>query len=73
MFLAGQGKFGIDIDEMIEDEEEFDFMQGAHDYKLKFKTGSRDMMDAFMCQRSFTGRLNYGLAKLSSFFRRLRG
>ena len=47
---------------------EFDFMQGAHDYKLKFKTGSRDMMDAFMCQRSFTGRLNYGLAKLSSFF-----
>ena len=52
---------------------EFDFMQGAHDYKLKFKTGSREMMDAFMCQRSFTGWLNYGLAKLSSFFRRLRG
>ena len=46
---------------------EFDFMQGAHDYKLKFKTESRDMMDAFMCQRSFTGRLNYGLAKSPAF------
>ena len=52
---------------------EFDFMQGAHDYKLKFKTGNRDMMDTFVCQRSFAGRLNYGLARLTSFFRRRRG
>ncbi len=49
---------------------EFDLMQGAYDYKLKFKTGSRDMMDAFICQRSFTGRLNYSLARFTSFIRR---
>jgi len=52
---------------------EFDFMQGAHDYKLKFKTGNRDMMDAFVCQRSFAGRLNYGLARITSLFHRRRG
>ncbi|MBC8245291.1 MAG: GNAT family N-acetyltransferase [Verrucomicrobia bacterium] len=43
---------------------EFDFMQGGHDYKQKFCTGSRELMDAFLCQRSFAGRLNYWLSRL---------
>jgi len=43
---------------------EFDFMQGGHDYKLKFCTGSRALMDAFLCQRSFAGRLNHWLSRL---------
>ncbi len=43
---------------------EFDFMQGGHDYKQKFCTGSRALMDAFLCQRSFAGRLNHWLSRL---------
>jgi len=50
----------------------FDFMQGAYKYKLKFKTGSRYMMNVFVCQRSLVGRLNYGLAKITTRIRRRR-
>ena len=49
---------------------EFDFMEGGYDYKLKFCTGTRNLMDVFICQRSFAGRLNYGLAQLTRFLRR---
>ena len=51
---------------------EFDFMQGEYGFKLKFRTGNRHMMNAFMCQRSFAGRLNYGLARLTGFIRSRR-
>lgn len=51
---------------------EFDFMEGGYDYKLKFCTGTRNLMDVFVCQRSFAGRLNYGLARLTRFLRRKR-
>ena len=43
---------------------EFDFMQGGHDYKQKFCTGTRQFMDLFLCQRSLPGHLNYWLSQL---------
>ena len=43
---------------------EFDFMQGGHEYKQKLCTGSRELMDAFICQRSLAGRLNHWLSRL---------
>ncbi len=43
---------------------EFDFMQGGHDYKQKFCTGTRGLMDAFLCQCSFAGRLNHWVSRL---------
>ncbi|MDP6678351.1 MAG: GNAT family N-acetyltransferase [Verrucomicrobiota bacterium] len=49
---------------MREDCAEFDFMQGGHEYKQKFCTGTRGLMDAFLCQRSFAGRLNHWLSRL---------
>ena len=49
---------------------EFDFMQGGHEYKQKFCTGSRELMDAFICQRSIAGRLNHWLSR---FVRRRAG
>ena len=47
----------------------FDFLQGGHEYKQKFCTGSLELMDAFICQRSLDGRLNHWLSRL---IRRLR-
>lgn len=47
----------------------FDFLQGGHEYKQKFCTGSLELMDAFICQRSLDGRLNHWLSRL---VRRLR-
>ena len=49
---------------MIEKCEEFDFMQGGHEYKQKFCTGTRQLMDLFLCQRSLPGHLNYWLSQL---------
>lgn len=49
---------------MIERCEEFDFMQGGHEYKQKFCTGTRQLMDLFLCQRSLPGHLNYWLSQL---------
>jgi len=49
---------------------EFDFMQGGHEYKQKFCTGSRELMDAFICQPSLAGRLNHWLSR---FVRRRAG
>jgi CelD/BcsL family acetyltransferase involved in cellulose biosynthesis len=49
---------------MIESCEEFDFMQGGHEYKQKFCTGTRQLMDLFLCQRSLPGHLNYWLSQL---------
>ena len=43
---------------------EFDFMQGGHEFRKKFCTGSRELMDAFICQRSLAGRLNHWLSRL---------
>ena len=43
---------------------EFDFMQGSHEFRKKFCTGSRELMDAFICQRSLAGRLNRWLSRL---------
>ena len=48
----------------------FDFLQGGHEYKQKLCTGSLELMDAFICQRSLDGRLNHWLSRL---VRRLRG
>jgi len=43
---------------------EFDFMQGGHEYKQKFCSGNRKLMDAFICQRSPAGRLNHWLSRI---------
>jgi len=42
----------------------FDFLQGGHEYKQKFCTGSRELMDAFICQRSLAGHLTHLLSRL---------
>ena len=42
----------------------FDLLQGGHEYKQKFCTGSRELMDAFICQRSLAGHLNHLLSRL---------
>ena len=47
----------------------FDFLQGGHEYKQKFCTGSLELMDAFIYQRSLDGHLNHWLSRL---IRRLR-
>ena len=39
-------------------------MQGGHEFKKIFCTGSRELMDAFICQRSLAGRLNHWLSHL---------
>ena len=51
---------------------EFDFMQGGHKYKQKFCTGTREMVDVFLCQRSFAGQLNYGLSRIARLIRKKR-
>ena len=45
------------------------YLQGGHEYRQKFCTGSLELMDAFICQRSLDGRLNHWLSRL---VRRLR-
>ena len=39
-------------------------MQGGHEFKKIFCTGSRELMDAFICQRSLAGRLNHWLSRI---------
>ena len=39
-------------------------MQGGHEFKKISCTGSLELMDAFICQRSLAGRLNHWLSHL---------
>lgn len=42
----------------------FDFLQGGHENNQKLCTGSLELMDAFICQRSLDDRLNHWLSRL---------
>ena len=39
-------------------------MQGGHEFKKIYCPVSRELMDAFICQRSLAGRLNHWLSRL---------